>query len=202
MVERVRLAANGNTAEVAARAAAVLRAGGVALLPAEGIYGLHVLAADLGAVARLRALKPRDAARGFIGLMARPEALKIWAKAGERAQALARAHWPGALTLVLEASPAVPDSLRTKAGTVALRCPGAEFLRAVVEGVQGLVISTSANATGEPPLVRAEGPLTKRVDLVVDGGELSGVPSTVAEVSGERVRVLREGAVRLEGRFT
>ncbi len=168
-------------------------------MPAEGVYGFHVLASGAGTVERLRALKPREAGRGFIGLLARPEDLGTWAKAEGRALSLARAHWPGALTLVLEASPAVPASLRTPEGTVALRCPGSAFLRSVVEAAGGLVISTSVNAPGEPPLIRPEGPLTERVDLVVDQGELSGVPSTVVEVVRNRIRVLREGSVRVTG---
>ncbi len=131
-MEWIRLAGRRDREQAAARAAAVLRAGGIALLPAEGVYGLHALAADASAVERLRALKPRAAGRGFIGLIARPEDLKTWAKAEARASSLARAHWPGALTLVLEASPAVPASLRTPEQTVALRCPGSVFLRAVV----------------------------------------------------------------------
>lgn len=199
-MERIRLSTRKDWDAAAARAAAVLRSGGIAILPAEGVYGLHVLAADAGAVGRLRAIKPREAGRGFIGLIARPEDLVTWAKAGGRASSLARAHWPGALTLILEACPAVPDSLRTLEGTVALRCPGSGFLRAVVEGAGGLVISTSANAPGEPPLIRAEGLLTEQVDLVVDQGELSGVPSTVVEIDRNRIRVVRAGAVRVTGR--
>jgi L-threonylcarbamoyladenylate synthase len=201
-MERIRLTSGAAAEEAAAKAAAVLRAGGVALLPAEGVYGLHVLASDARAVERLRALKPRAAGQGYIGLIASPGELERWANAGARALDLARAHWPGALTLVLEAKAAAPDSIRTPEGTVALRCPGSGFLRAVVGGAGGLVISTSANAPGEAPLVRAGGPLAERVDLVVDRGELDGVPSTVVEISGDRVRVLREGAVRVGGGAT
>jgi L-threonylcarbamoyladenylate synthase len=201
-MERIRLATDGPEEAIAARAAAILRAGGIALLPAEGVYGFHALAADAGAVERLRALKPREAGRGYIGLIARPGDLGTWVQAEGRALELARSHWPGALTLVLEARAVVPASLRTPEGTVALRCPGSAFLRAVVAGAGGLVISTSANAPGAPPLIRPEGPLAERVDLVVDRGELKGVPSTVVEVQGERIRVLREGAVRIVRRST
>jgi len=69
----------------------------------------------------------------------------------------------------------------------------------VVERAGGLVISTSANAPGEPALVHPESPLAERVELVVDQGELSGVPSTVVEIAKDGIRVLREGAVRVAG---
>jgi L-threonylcarbamoyladenylate synthase len=92
--------------------------------------------------------------------------------------------------------------MRHPGGTVALRCPGSEFLRAVVSASGGLVISTSANEPGDPAMVRPEGPLLQRVDLVVDQGALFGTPSTVVAVEGNDLRVVREGAIRLPGRRT
>ena len=188
--------------ETAARAAAVLRAGGVALLPAEGVYGLHALASDPDAVERLLAIKPRGPEKRFIGLIAEPGEIGRWSDPSALALALAAEHWPGALTLVLPASSTIPASMRSADGTIALRCPGNPFLRAVVAGAGGIVLSTSANETGEPASVRPEGPLASRVNLIVDQGTLSGTSSTVALVEGDRVRVLREGAVRLGGRRT
>jgi L-threonylcarbamoyladenylate synthase len=188
--------------EIAARAAAVLREGGVALLPAEGVYGLHALASNPAAVGRLLAMKRRAPEKSFIGLIADPAELARWSEPSGRAEELARAHWPGALTLVLRALPAVPEAMRHPLGTVALRCPGSEFLRAVVSEAGGLVVSTSANESGDPAMTRPEGPLLGLVDLVVDRGALSGTPSTVVAVEGEDVRVLREGAVRIAGRRT
>ena len=87
-------------------------------------------------------------------------------------------------------------------GTVALRCPGSAFLRAVVADAGGIVLSTSANAPGEPPRIRPEGAIAEGADLVVDQGALSGAPSTVVAIEGDVVRVLREGAVHLGGRRT
>jgi len=188
--------------EAVARAAEVLRGGGVALLPAEGVYGLHALAESRAAVDRLLAMKPRAPEKSFIGLIADPAEIARWSEPSARADELARAHWPGALTLVLQASPSVPEPMRHPRGTVALRCPGSEFLRAVVSAAGGLVISTSANEPGDPALTRPEGPLLDRVDLVVDQGALSGTPSTVVAVEGDDLRVIREGAVRVAGRRT
>ncbi|TMQ61511.1 MAG: threonylcarbamoyl-AMP synthase [Candidatus Eisenbacteria bacterium] len=201
-MERVVLAPGTAWQNASERAAEVLRRGGIALLPAEGVYGLHALADHGGAVARLLGLKPRGAGKRFIGLIGEPGDLDRWAAPSPKALALAREHWPGALTLVVPASPSIPESLRAPEGTVALRCPGSPFLRAVVRAVGGIVLSTSANKSGDEPPVRAEDALADRVDLVVDQGELSGVPSTIVLVEGDRVHVLREGGVRLTGRST
>jgi tRNA threonylcarbamoyl adenosine modification protein (Sua5/YciO/YrdC/YwlC family) len=194
-VERLVLDPGGKWQDVARRAAVVLRAGGVALLPAEGVYGLHALSENPVAVERLLALKPREEKKGFIGLIADPQELPRWIEPNARAVSLAKSHWPGALTLVLLAGPSVPAALRNPDGTIALRCPGSAFLRATVAGAGGIVLSTSANRPGEQAMVVPEGSLVELADLVVDGGTLSGTPSTVVSVVGDRVHVLRPGAI-------
>ncbi|HYR52207.1 MAG TPA: L-threonylcarbamoyladenylate synthase [Candidatus Dormibacteraeota bacterium] len=194
-MERLVLDPGGKWQDVARRAAVVLRAGGVALLPAEGVYGLHALSENPVAVERLLALKPREEKKGFIGLIADPEELPRWTEPNARALSLAKSHWPGALTLVLRAGPSVPAALRNPDGTIALRCPGSAFLLATVAGAGGIVLSTSANRPGEQAMVVPVGSLVERADLVVDGGTLSGTPSTVVSVVGDRVHVLRPGAI-------
>ena len=175
----------------------MLRAGGVALLPAEGVYGLHALASSADAIEKLLAIKPRGGAKGFIGLIGAPGDASRYAAVGPRAAGLIARHWPGALTLVLPAAPDVPASMRHPDHTIALRCPGNEFLRRTVQLAGGIVVSTSANRPGEPPMARAAGFL-EAVDLVVDQGELDGTASTIVSIDGETVRVLREGAVRIQ----
>jgi L-threonylcarbamoyladenylate synthase len=187
--------------EAVARAAAALRDGFIALLPAEGLYGYHALASSEAGVARLQSVKPRAGGKGWIGLVARPADAYRWiASLPGSAASLIHAHWPGALTLVLPAGPAVPPSLVGPEGSVALRCPGSEFLRAVVLAAGGLVISTSANPPGEPPAARSShAGLAPEIALAVDAGDLSGEPSTVVRFDRERPIILRPGAVRLDG---
>jgi len=179
------------------RAAATLRGGGIALLPAEGVYGFHALASSEPAVERLRAMKARAPERGFIGLLARAEDLDAYAEAPRLALELASAHWPGPLTLVLAARPDAPNALRASDGTIALRCPGSEFLRAVVAATGGLVLSTSANEPGSPPAVRLDAVAADSYDLGIDGGDLSGIPSTLVRVVSGYLEILRAGAVRI-----
>jgi tRNA threonylcarbamoyl adenosine modification protein (Sua5/YciO/YrdC/YwlC family) len=198
-VERLVLAPGATWQDAAERAASLLRAGLVALLPAEGVYGLHASALDPLAVERLERLKPRAAEKRYIGLIADPAEIARWTEAGPRALEIAGEHWPGALTMVLRASASIPPSLQAPDGTVALRCPGNPFLREVVARTAGIVLSTSANPPGEAPMVRPQGALAERVDLIVDQGTLSGVPSTIIAVDGNVVRVIREGTVRLTG---
>jgi L-threonylcarbamoyladenylate synthase len=185
-------------AEIARRAAEVLRNGGIALLPAEGVYGFHASSTSAAALDRILALKGRSDRAGFIGLIARPEDASRWASVEDAAERLLRAHWPGALTLVLDALPEAPAALRSTDGTIALRCPGSSFLRAVVAALDaGPVLSTSANLPGTAPPTRVEDAPPGMAELIVDGGTLAGTPSTVVRVSPSGIQVLRSGAVAI-----
>jgi len=182
--------------DLIARAATALLEDKVALLPAEGVYGFHARARAASAIERIRALK-RDARAGFIGLIAAPGDLGRWANPSPAALELAGQYWPGALTLVLDARPEAPESLRSGSGTIALRCPGSAFLRAVVQEVGEPVVSTSANRSGDPAPLRVEDAPAGVAELIVDGGVLDGRPSTLVRVGPDGVEILRQGAVRL-----
>jgi len=198
-VERIFLPAGGSWTAAAARTAAVLNQDGIAVLPAEGVYGLHVRADRPRALERLAALKPRPAGQGWIGLLADLQAFAAYTSQFKgRTLSLALTHWPGALTLIVPASPLAPESLRASDGTVALRCPGSDLLRDVARACGGLLLSTSANDPGAPAPARAEDVTVAGYDLLIDQGPLSGAPSTIVQVEGDVVRVLRQGSVRVE----
>jgi L-threonylcarbamoyladenylate synthase len=112
---------------------------------------------------------------------------------------LAGEFWPGPLTLVLRAAPAFPPELAGPGHTVAVRIPPAAWLRELVAEIGLPITATSANISGErevfdpAEVIRLfEG----KVDIILDGGPTpGGLPSTIVDISGDRPRVLREGAV-------
>jgi len=200
VVRRVDLGAPASWHAVVGEAAAALGRDEVVLLPAEGLYGYHVRADRPRALDALQRLKPREPGRGWIVLLAEASPPAPWSTTlSDRARALGRAHWPGPLTLVVPAPAETPAALVAADGTVALRCPGSPFLRAVVVAAGAPLVSTSANRPGEPPPARFEECPTDGPALAVDGGPLSGLPSTVVRVDGSTVRVLRSGALKVEG---
>ncbi|MFN3597581.1 MAG: L-threonylcarbamoyladenylate synthase [Rubricoccaceae bacterium] len=185
----------------AAKAAEVLRAGGLVLHATETVYGLAADPRQPGAVARARQLKGRDAAKPMLALT------DTWARVASYLDAvpppLARlmAHEaPLAVTLLLPGSAAAPEALRGPDGRLGLRRTADPFCRALVAALGAPILSTSANPAGQPPPARfadVDEALRRAVELALDAGRpLAGVPSTVVGVDAAgRLEVVREGAV-------
>lgn len=164
-----------------------LRDGQAVVVPTETVYGLAALPSrtDL-----LLELKGRPASVPIAVLVADVDQAAVAAGRSlpPLAEGLAAAFWPGPLTLV------VPTA---DGGTLGVRCPDHDFVRQVAAAV-GPVATTSANRHGEatpPGAAEAAASLTGPVAVVVDGGRLEGLPSTVVDVTAEELRVLREGPI-------
>jgi L-threonylcarbamoyladenylate synthase len=175
-----------------------LRAGGIVAYPTETLYGLAVDPRCDAAVERLFQVK------GRIGTAAIPliaastaDALEV-GTFGPAARRLARACWPGPLTIVVPAAPWLSHRLLGGQRTVGVRVPAHAVARALTAALGAPITSTSANRSGQPPARRARDvvdALGDAVDLVLDGGDTpGGPPSTLVEIVGERPVLLRSGA--------
>ncbi len=184
-------------------AAACLESGGIALLPAEGLYGLHVCVGSesSGLVAarvdRLRAIKGDPPGRPYILLIGAPEGVnRLAAQLPLGAPELIAEAWPGPLTLILPAAAGLHPDL-VKAGRVAVRCPGNRLLRELALRLPGPLLTTSANRAGEaaPAAMTEVSPeVMVACDLAVDQGRLAGRGSTLAEIGPDgRPVILRPG---------
>src|SRR5690606_31231680 len=169
-------------------AAVVLRRGGLLAFPTETVYGLGAHALDPAAVRAVFAAKGRPADNPLIVHTRCPEEAFALARAlPEAAVRLAEAFWPGPLTLVVEADPAVPRETTAGLPTVAVRVPAHPVALALLEAAGVPVAAPSANLSGRPSPTRAEHVLEDlegRIDGVLDGGETGvGVESTVIDVT-------------------
>ncbi len=200
---RVIALAAGDPAERAALdgAAAVLEDGGVIVVPTDSVYGIGCAAtADNPGLAKVFELKGRDLAQTLPLVLGDPADLARFAR-GVRpwARRLAERFWPGALTLVLDASENVPEAYRAADGSVGFRVPDQPFVRALCRRIGAPVALTSANLHGKAPatsVAELEGTLARAVDLVVDGGPSPlGEASTVVDARGAEPRILRAGAI-------
>jgi L-threonylcarbamoyladenylate synthase len=188
-------------AEEIARVAAAVARGEVVGYPTETFYGLGADALDEAAVARLLALKGRGAEKTVSALVLDEAMLALLvAEVSPAARALMAAHWPGALTLALPARPGLPAPLVSD-GFVAVRESPHPAARALLLAAGRPLTATSANPAGAAPPTTAEGVRRYFAGLLVlEGGATpGGQPSTLVRVRGDRLEVLREGAVRVRG---
>ena len=186
-------------AEELALAVVALRRGEIVAYPTETFYGLAVDARDELALARLRELKGRGE-KAFSVLVVGAEMLeRLCEPPSARARALIERYWPGALTLALPARPNVPAALVAD-GCIAVRESPHPLARALVRALGGPNTATSANLPGAPPATtpgHVKAALGGRCVVLPGGTTPGGAPSTLARVRGNRIEVLREGAVIL-----
>ncbi len=183
-----------------AKAAAVLRAGGLVAFPTETVYGLGADATDDRAVARIFAAKGRPAFNPLIVHVADFAAAERIVTFDTRARALAERFWPGALTLVLPRRGNASVSLLVSAGldTVAVRVPANAVAQSLLRETGRPIAAPSANASGAISATTAAHvaeSLAGRVDLILDDGPTAqGIESTVLGFA-DGVTLLRPGAV-------
>jgi L-threonylcarbamoyladenylate synthase len=190
--------------EAIARAARILAAGGLVAVPTETVYGLAARADSTAAVARIYAAKGRPAFNPLIVHLRGITEAERYAEFSPMARALAEAHWPGPLTLVLPRRAAAPlaDAVTAGLPTVALRVPAHPVMRGLLEAVDFPLAAPSANRSGFVSPTCAEHVLASldgRIDLVLDGGpSTAGVESTIIAVRADgSLAELRPGPLLL-----
>ena len=191
----------GNPDPAAIRTAAgLLTRGGLVAFPTETVYGLGAAALDDRAVARIYAAKGRPGYNPLIVHVAGPEGVaSLVSDWPMPAELLARAFWPGPLTLVLPKQPAVPDEVTAGLPTVAVRVPAHPVALALLREAAIPIAAPSANRfTKLSPTTAAHviASLGDAVDAVVDGGPTTvGIESTVVDLTAATPRLLRPGMI-------
>lgn len=190
-------------AQALARAAALLREGQVVAVPTETVYGLAAVATQPAAVRRLFAVKGRPADNPVIVHVADLELARACASDWPPpAAALARAFWPGPLTLVLPRAPSIPPEVTAGGPTVGIRWPRHPFTQALIRAVTAPLAAPSANRSTALSPTRPEHVLKSLgglIPAVVDGGPCPvGIESTVLDLTVHPPRVLRPGMISPE----
>ena len=183
-----------------ARAADLLRAGEAVALPTETVYGLAANALNPQAVERIFQIKGRPAHNPIIVHVASADMAKRcvthWPPLAEK---LARAFWPGPLTLVLPRAKDIPDVVTAGGPTVGVRWPSHPFIQAVIRACGFPLAAPSANPSNRVSPTSAEHvrkDLGHQIRLIVDGGQCQiGIESTVLDLSVSPPRLLRPGMI-------
>lgn len=181
------------------RALTILRDGGLVAFPSETVYGLGADAGSVAAVERVYALKGRPASNPLIVHVSGREMaqglVEVWPEGAER---LARAFWPGPLTLVLPKARRVPSIVTGGGPNVGIRCPDHHLTLTLLEAF-GPLVGPSANPSGRvSPTTAAHVRASFSEDevFVLDGGPCrAGIESTVVNLADEPARVLRPGVI-------
>ena len=185
------------------RAAQLLRAGEVVALPTETVYGLAANALDKKAVAKIFRIKSRPANNPIIVHIASVEMAKRCVRAWPNpAGKLARAFWPGPLTLVLPCAKEIPRIVTAGGSTVGVRWPGHPFIQAVIRECGFPLAAPSANLSSRVSPTNVGHvcqQLGDKIFLIVDGGQSQvGIESTVLDLTVSPPRVLRPGMIHAE----
>jgi L-threonylcarbamoyladenylate synthase len=173
---------------------------GVIVYPTETFYGLGANCLSRRALRRIFEIKKRPAEKGLPVLV--PDlamAKRLTAETPPAFEALTVRFWPGPLTVILKAAPALPAELVGPGRTIGVRLPAVGWLQELIRETGAPLVTTSANISGQgeiesPEQVRRvfEG----KVDLILDGGRTPGAkPSTVIDLTGEKPVLVREGVV-------
>ena len=190
------------TEESLARAATLLREGGLVAFPTETVYGLGADARNPDAVKKIFAAKGRPTEHPLIVHLPDSSHFEAWAKSvPDAAHKLAEAFLPGALTLILQRASSVPDAVTGRQDTVGLRVPGHEVALSLLKEFGGGVAAPSANRFGRISPTQAAHvaeELGDSVDLILDGGACAvGLESTILDLSSGTAKVLRPGGIAL-----
>lgn len=183
-------------------AAIRLAGGGVVVMPTETVYGLAGATLHPGAIDTIYRLKGRPSDNPLIAHVFDVEgARSITTGWDARCDRLAEAFWPGPLTMVLGRADTVPVSASGGRDTIAVRCPRHPVARALLKVFDGPVSAPSANRSGSVSPTSAGHVVEDFMDLeddllVIDGGPCElGIESTVVDLTGDRIRLLRPGSI-------
>lgn len=182
----------------------VLNAGGVIAFVTDTVWGLGCLPQSEIAVKKIYEIKKREAVKPLILMSNEVENLLPYVKPlGKKAKELIEKHFPGALTLVLEKTEKAPDYMTSGFNTVGIRVPDNAVFKEICTYIEGNVLATtSANLSSQPSsktYKQALENMSGLADLIIEdfGCEAKGLESTVALISGEEVKILRQGAIDL-----
>jgi L-threonylcarbamoyladenylate synthase len=186
-----------------AKAAEILRQGGLVAFPTETVYGLGGNGLMKEAAEKIYAAKGRPSDNPLILHISKREELDAIVKSiPETAEKLMRKFWPGPMTLIFEKADIVPLETTGGLSTVAVRMPSHEGARSLIAAAGVPVAAPSANTSGRPSPTRAEHvreDLDGRIDMIIDGGAVGiGIESTIIDVTESVPVILRPGHITKE----
>lgn len=178
------------------RVVEALARGAVISYPTDTVYGIGCDIFSKSGIERIYQLKDRSRKKPLSFICSDLKDISRYAQVPDTAYRIMRKHLPGPYTFIMEATKEVPRIMMSKRRTVGIRVPDNPICLSLVRELMHPIITTSANVSDMSPICdprEIDQQLGKVLDLVIDGGALPNVPSTVIDLSGEIPYVVREG---------
>lgn len=181
----------------------IIRQGGLVAFPTETVYGLGGDALNPDSSRKIYAAKGRPSDNPLIVHISQWEDIeKIVKDVPKAAEKLAEVFWPGPLTMIFNKSDIVPFETTGGLDTVAVRMPSNKIARRFIEAAGGYIAAPSANISGRPSPTVAQyviEDMQGRIEMIIDGGASDvGLESTIVDVTGPSVMILRPGYITQE----
>jgi len=181
----------------------ILKNGGIIAYPTETFYGLGAKFDMEDSLKKLYDIKQRPEEKAMPLIIGNKGLLSVIAASiNDMALLLIDRFWPGPLTLIFLAKENLSEYITAGTHMIAVRIPGESFALHLAKTASFPITATSANLSGTSPAQDAETVIRyfgDKIDLIIDGGHTSGgLPSTIVDVTGDKIKILREGVIKKE----
>lgn len=173
----------------------------VIAFPTETVMGLGVFYDDYKAYNRLNEIKERPEDKPYTLMLGSSKDIEQYAYVNNRDRKIIETFMPGELTILLKSKECVPNYVTHNTGVIGLRVPNIELIRDLITYLGKPLLVPSANKSGQKPaLTSLEVKVIFKGQLgyIIEGKAEGGVPSTIIDLTGEQVKILREGNITLE----
>ncbi len=179
----------------------ILNRGGVVAFPTDTVYGLAVRYDLKEAILKMKEAKQRPETKPFPMMVSSKAQIERVAVTDARSQRLIDQWMPGALTLVFKKRPEIDELVTNGFPTIGIRMPDDDFVLEIINRVGVPLLVPSANLSGQPSCTTSEEVLKQlegRIDAVVLGESGASTASTVCDTTGDELKILRQGPIKLE----
>lgn len=188
------------------KAVNILKNGGVAIFPTDTVYGIGTLP-EKKYVEKIYKIKKRDFSKKIIALISDkkvlPELINETSENIKKIENILTKYWPGELTVIFRANQNFTKNFDENMATIGIRIPKNEIALEIIKNAGGVLLTTSANISGENAVTKIEDlneELAKNVDIIVpnENMELTGKPSTIVKYEDGKLTLLRQGNIAFE----
>lgn len=183
------------------KAASVIASGGLVAVPTDTVYGIVGDATRAEVIERLYTLKKRSKEKAFPVFVRDVAMARLFAYISDTKAILLKTIWPGPVTVIFHHKEKLPHVLTANQDTIALRIPKHPFFASLLSRVDVPLVQSSANLSHLPPATNSQDIITlfaaeqHKPDLLIDGGEVVGTPSTIVDFTTNELRFVRSGVM-------